>query len=146
VITRPGGGIAVALAIATWCAAPVGAEPSPLWKLDVPEHVELAAGSTGTLPIAITLERGQTVSKDAGLVLDLAPEAGVTVKRRRLGRADAIDPDAEAPRFAIPLRAEAVGDFAIKLHLRFWLCGTKVCRPVDARRTVAVSVAAPAAP
>jgi hypothetical protein len=32
-----------------------------------------------------------------------------------------------------------VGDFTVKLHLRFWLCGTKVCRPIDARRTIAVA-------
>ncbi len=110
------------------------------WKLEVPERVELAGG-TGTLPLSIVLERGHTVSKDAGLVLDLAPEGGVSVKRRRLGRGDAIDPDEDAPRFAIPLRAEAAGDFTIKLHLRFWVCGTKVCKPIDARRTVTVSAA-----
>jgi hypothetical protein len=116
------------------------AEESPGYVLEVPERVELAMAGTGTLPLAITLDHGRTVSKDAGLVLDLSPDSGVSVKRRRLGRSDAIDPDEAAPRFAIPLRAEAAGDFTIKLHLRFWLCGTKVCRPIDARRTVTVSV------
>ncbi len=129
----------LAVAIILGVATPAVAEESPGWKLEVPERIELAG--TGTLPIAVTLERGRTVSKDAGLVLDLSPDSGVSVKRRRLGRTDAIDPDEDAPRFAIPLRAEAAGDFTIKLHLRFWLCGTKVCRPIDARRTVTVSVA-----
>jgi hypothetical protein len=41
------------------------------------------------------------------------------------------------------LRGAAAGEFTLKLHVRFWLCGTKVCKPVDARRTVAVSVAKP---
>ncbi|CAN5693378.1 hypothetical protein BH11MYX1_BH11MYX1_15420 [soil metagenome] len=126
--------------VATSAEAPLYADEAPGWKLEVPECVELATAGTGTLPLAITLEHGRTVSKDAGVVLDLSPEGGVSVKRRRLGRSDAIDPDEDAPRFAIPLRAEAVGDFTIKLHLRFWLCGTRVCRPIDARRTVTVSV------
>jgi hypothetical protein len=122
-------------------AAPAIAGPG--WELHVPERVELAAGATGTLAIDIAVDRGQTISKDAGLVLDLAPDGGVALRRRRLGRGDAVDPDADAPRFAIPLRGEAAGEFTLKLHVRFWLCGTKVCKPVDARRTVAVSVAKP---
>ena len=111
----------------------------PGWELRVPERVELAAGAAGTLPIASAVDRGQTISKDGGLILDIAPD-GVTVQKRRLGRGDAVDPDADAPRFAVPLHAEGPGDFTIKLHLRFWLCGNKVCRPIDARRTVAVAV------
>ena len=121
-------------------AAPAYARPG--WELHVPERVELVAGAGGTLPVAIAVDRGQTISKDAGVILDLAPE-GVTVTKRRLGRGDAVDPDADAPRFAVPLRADAAGDFTVKLHLRFWLCGAKACRPVDARRTVAVAVKAP---
>ena len=116
------------------------------WTLDVPEHLDLAVGATGTLPIAIAVDPGQTISKDGGIVLDLAPEPGIAVRRKRLTRADAVDPDDAAPRFAVPLRADATGDFAVKLHLRFWLCGTKVCKPIDARRSVTVSVSAAAPP
>ena len=117
----------------------------PGWELRVPERVEMTAGKEGTLPIAIAVDRGQTISKDGGLILDLAPD-GVGVGKRRLARADAVDPDADAPRFSVPVHADAAGDFTIKLHLRFWLCGTKVCRPIDARRAVTISVAAAAPP
>ena len=110
------------------------------YELRIPERIELHAGDSGTLSVAIAVDRGRTISKDAGLVLDLAPDGALAVKRRRLGRADAVDPDADEPRFQIAVRADAAGDYAIKLHLRFWLCGAKVCRPVDARRTVAVAV------
>ncbi len=115
------------------------------WDLKVPERVELAAGASGTLPIAIAVDRGLQISKDAGLVLDLAPSGGVVVKRRRLARADAVDPDADAPRFAVPIHADAAGDYTIALHLRFWLCGGKTCRPIDAKRTIAVAASAPTA-
>jgi hypothetical protein len=133
--------VKVAIALVALLSSPAIAGPG--WELHVPERVEVASGSTGTLAIDISLDRGQTISKDAGLVLDLAPDGGVSLKRRRLSRTDAVDPDADAPRFSIPLHAEAAGDFTLKLHVRFWLCGSKVCRPIDARRTIAVSVPKP---
>lgn len=129
----------LALLVAAFAPATSNAQATPGWTLEVPERVEIVAG-TGTLPIAITLERGRMVSRDAGLVLDLSPDAGISVKRRRLGWGDAIDPDEDAPRFAVPLRAEAAGDFTVRLHLRFWVCGSRVCRPVEIRRSVTVSV------
>lgn len=119
------------------------AERDAGWDLKIPDRVELAAGAGGTLPIAIAVDRGLAISKDVALAIDLAPDGAVTVKRRRLGRADAVDPDADEPRFAVALRADAAGDFTVKVHVRFWLCGRKVCRPIDARRSVAVAVAAP---
>jgi len=114
----------------------------PGWELRVPERIELVAGTPGSLPVAIAVDRGQTISKDGGLILDLATD-GVTIKKKRLGRGDAVDPDAEAPRFAVPVHADAAGDFTVRLHVRFWLCGTKACKPIDARRTVAVAVTPP---
>jgi len=115
------------------------------WELRVPERVDMQVGSGGSLPIAIAVDRGQSISKDGGMILDLATD-GVSIKKKRLSRADAVDPDADAPRFAVPIRAEAAGDFTIKLHLRFWLCGQKVCKPIDARRTIAVAATAAATP
>jgi hypothetical protein len=120
------------------------AERAPGWTLDIPERVELVAGTGGTLPITLSVDRGQSISKDAGIILDLAPDSAIAIKRRRLGRADAVDPGAESPRFAIALRSETAGDFTIRVRIRFWLCGTKVCRPVEARRNVTVPVAVPA--
>ena len=136
------------LILAIAFAARADAQPEPGWELHVPERIELPSGGTGTLSISIAVDRGQTISKDGGIVLDLAPEAGVSVKRRRLGRPDAVDPDADEPRFAIPLRAEATGDFTIKLQCtRFWLCGTKMYfTQIDARRSVTVSISSPPAP
>jgi hypothetical protein len=112
------------------------------WDIKIPERVEMTTTAGGTLPINIVVDRGMSLSKDASIVIDLAPEPGVTVKRRRLGRTDAVDPEADAPRFSVPLRADNPGDFALRVRLRFWLCGQKVCKPVDAKRTVTVAVTA----
>lgn len=134
---------AAALAVVVLLGARADAQRDAGWELRVPERVELVTGASGTLPISITLDRGRTISKDAGITIDLAPEGGVQIKKRRLGRTDAVDPEADAPRFAVPVRAEAAGDFVVKLHVRFWLCGSKVCRPIEARRSVTVAVTAP---
>ncbi len=134
----------LALAVVLVASVRVEAQPTAGWDLRIPERVELAAGAGGTLPIALAVDRGLSISKDAGIVVDLAPEGAVSVKKRRLGRNDAVDPDADAPRFAVALRADTPGDFTMKVKLRFWVCGQKVCRPVEARRTVAVAVGASA--
>jgi hypothetical protein len=132
--------VAAALVFARADAQNVG------WDLRIPERIELVAGASSALPITITVDRGRTISKDAGITLDLAPEGAVQVKKRRLGRADAVDPEADAPRFAVPLRADNAGDFALKVHLTFWLCGSKVCRPIEARRRVTIAVVSPTPP
>lgn len=133
--------LAVALAVLLF-AAPASADR---WELQIPERIEVVAGTGGALPISIQIDRGQRISKDAAIILDLAPDSAVGIKRRRLGRADAVDPDAEAPRFAVALRTDTPGDFSMRVRLRFWLCGAKVCRPVEAKRNVTIAVAAPPA-
>lgn len=124
-------------------ASPASAER---WELTIPERLELTAGAGGALPIVIAVDRGLEISKDAAIIVDLAPDNAIAVKRRRLGRTDAVDPDAGAPRFSVALRADTPGDFALRVRLRFWLCGSKSCRPVEARRNVVISVTAAPTP
>jgi len=128
--------------LALLVCAPAEAQREPGWDLRVAERVELAVGASAALPIAIAVDRGLTVSKDAAVIVDLAPEAGVTVKKRRLGRGDAVDPEADAPRFAVNVRGDAAGDHLVRLHVRFWLCGTRSCRPIDVRRVATIAVGA----
>jgi hypothetical protein len=137
--------------LALWCglvllvctpAAAQRAPGCPGCEVRVAERVELAVGATAALTIAIAVDRGLTVSKDAAVIIDLAPEPGVTVKKRRLGRGDAVDPEADAPRFAVGLRGDAPGEHVVRLHVRFWLCGTRSCRPVDVQRAATIAVGA----
>ena len=121
--------------------APAEAQRELGWDLRVTERVEVAVGATAFLTIALAVDRGLTVSKDAAVILDLAPDAGITVKKKRLGRGDAVDPEADAPRFAVGVRGDTPGDHAVRLHVRFWLCGTRSCRPIDVRRVATVAVA-----
>jgi hypothetical protein len=126
--------------------ARAAAQPSRDWEVRIAERTELPPGVQGSLPISIAVDRGRSVSKDAAVIVDLAPPDGVTVKRRRLGRGDAVDPGADAPRFAVPVRADAVGEHVIRVRVRFWLCAAKTCKPVDVRRTATVAIVAPPAP
>jgi hypothetical protein len=106
----------------------------------VAERVEVAVGATAPLAISLAVDRGLTVSRDADVIVDLDVEPGAAVKKRRLGRGDAVDPDADAPRFAVNVRGETPGDRRIRVHVRFWLCGTQTCRPIDVRRVATVAV------
>jgi hypothetical protein len=76
------------------------------------------------------------------VILDLEADAGIAIKKKRLGRRDAVDPEADAPRFAVSVHGDAPGDHRLELHVRFWLCGSKTCRPIDVRRVATVAVAA----
>ena len=133
-----------ALVVALALTARAEAQRQPGWEVSVAERVEVASGASGSIAISIAVDRGLTVSKDAAVIVDLVAPAGVTLRKRRLGRGEAVDPEADAPRFAVPVRGTEVGDHAVKIRVRFWVCGGKACRPVDVRRSAIVAVAAPA--
>ena len=122
------------------------AEREAGWELRVAERTEVAAGATAPLALAIAVDRGLTVSKDAPVIVDLDPDPGATVKKKRLGRGDAVDPDADAPRFTVAVRGEAPGDHTLRVRVRFWLCGARRCRPVEASRVTTSAVPEPQAP
>jgi hypothetical protein len=121
---------------------PVGAQPSPGWEVRIPDRVEVASGATAQVPIAIAVDRGLAVSRDAPILIDLAGEPGVTIKKRRLGRADAVDPEADAPRFVLAVRADAAGEHGVGVRIRLWICARATCRPVELQRRVTISVGA----
>ncbi len=141
--------LALALALVSGFAnAPVWADGSPPPGIDVrvAPRLEVTQGQTSPLEITLAVDRGLTVSKDAAVIVDLVPPAGVHLKKRRLGRAEAVDPGADAPRYAVAVRGDAAGEYLLPVRIRLWLCGGKVCRPVDVRREATVVVAAAPAP
>jgi hypothetical protein len=112
------------------------------WEVRVPDKVEMVAGEPGTLPIAIAVDRGSVISKDAPVILDVIAASGVTTRKPRLGRPDAVDPEADAPRFAVPLKAATAGEHLVKIRLRMWLCGGRSCRPLDVKKQATIVVSA----
>jgi hypothetical protein len=118
------------------------AQPREPWEVRVADKITVAPGQMGTISIAIAVDRGLTVSKDASVIIDALGEPGITVRKTRLGRSDAVDPEADAPRFALAVKGETAGEHAVKVRVRFWVCGGKSCKPIDVRRSAMVSVAA----
>lgn len=126
-------------------AATAHAQPAT-WEIKIPDRVSASQGATVQVPITIAVDRGFSVSKDGPVFIDLAPDPGLTIKKRRLGRPEAVDPEADVPRFVVPIRGDAAGDHVVKIRIRLWMCGGKVCRPLDVKRQMVMAVAAPAAP
>ena len=138
-----------ALACLLLLAGTAAAEPgSGGWEGRIPDRVEVAQGASAMLPIAIAVDRGLAVSKDAPVIIDLVPDVGAVVKRRRLGRPEAVDPGADAPRFVVAVKGATPGDHAIAIRVRFWLCAAKTCRPIDMKKVaqVAVTTTTPSGP
>ena len=133
---RARGAVTIALVIA---AARMARADS--WEVRVPDKLDVVVGEPATLPISIAVDRGLVISKDAPVILDIL-STGVTTRKPRLGRPDAVDPDADAPRFMVPLKSTVVGEHPVKIRLRMWLCGGKSCRPLDVRRQTVVVVTA----
>lgn len=134
--------IGFALAVVASVTAVRDADPAPAarWEIRVPDRLEVDVGATVQLPISIAVDRGLSVSKDGPLWIDVAPEQGLHVKKLRLSRRDAVDPGADLPRFEIPVRGVAAGDHPARLRIRLWLCGAKVCRPLDVQRQTTIAV------
>jgi hypothetical protein len=135
----------VLVALALVLGARAEAQRQPGWEVRVADRVEVVPGTPGQVTIAIAVDRGLTVSRDADVIVDLTAPAAVAIRRRRLGRGDAVDPGADAPRFAVPVRAEQPGEHALTVRVRFWLCGGRTCRPIDVRRSALIAVTAPPA-
>jgi hypothetical protein len=127
--------VAAALAAATPAAAAPGIE------LRAPDEVAAVAGAPVVVSLTVVPPAGRTVSSDGPVLVELALPDGLSATRRRYARRDAADPAADAPRFELKLRAVTAGEHAVRVAVRAWLCGKKVCRPVRAERVVVVTVA-----
>ncbi|HEY4244573.1 MAG TPA: hypothetical protein VGM88_32390 [Kofleriaceae bacterium] len=93
--------------------------------VSVPERVTVPATQTASIALVISDDRSIE-----GTIVDVTPEAGVSVKKRRLG------PGAT---FEIAVRGEAAGEHAVAIRVRYWACRAHACWPVDVRvKTIVV--------
>lgn len=145
---RAAAAAAVAAVAITVLLGPAGVsradEPAP-WVIEVSERLELLPGAVGTTRVVLR-GRGRHAVGKSGLLIDLTPARGLSLRQRRYQRADAAEAEAAEPSFAIPVRADAAGSYTLELRLRFWVCTPRSCQPVDERRAVAVEVREPPPP
>jgi hypothetical protein len=90
--------------------------------VSVPERVMVAVGATAPITIAIADKRSIE-----GMIVDVVPEAGVTVKKQRLATLE------------VPVRGDAAGEHAVAIRVRYWACRAHACWPVDVKlKTIVV--------
>jgi hypothetical protein len=137
--------VAIAAALAVTACTAARADESG-FELRVATELTIEQGASSAISVAIVPAAGRTISPDGPVRLAVTAPDALGLPRRRYARKDAADPAADAPRFDVRVKAREPGEHAVALDIRFWLCGSRVCRPITATRTVTVHVPAPAPP
>ena len=113
------------------------------YEVRIASDLTIEQGASGAISVAIVPATGRTISADGPVRLAVTAPDGLGLPRRRYARKDAADPAADAPRFDVRVKAREPGDHTVALDVRFWLCGSRVCRPITVTRTITVHVPAP---
>jgi len=101
----------------------------------------LEVGKKGKVVVdVVPLERGIHVNREFPLKYKVEPSAGLKVEKLEWKRADAVNPDAENPRFEIPFTAAAKGAQQVSVAMRFAICSDAWCVPQTRTVTVPVEV------
>ena len=131
-------------------AAGPGLTAPPAYRLELPERLTVERGASGAISLTIAPAQGHVVSRDGPVRIDISavPDSGLELTKSRYSRAESVDADAAAPRFDLAFVAALPGGYAVAIEVRFWICGSRTCRPVRESRTVDVAVeeVAPPAP
>jgi len=101
----------------------------------------LRVGEKGKVVVVVDpLQKGIHVNREFPLKYRVEPSAGLQVERSEWKRGDAVDPDAENPRFEIPVVAVAKGAQQVAVQMRFAICSDSWCVPQTRTVTVAIDV------
>ncbi len=135
------------LALAALCAlaapalaADPGAEAARAYALDTSASTTaVRAGQPGKLVIVIRpTAPGWHVHPQAPLKIRFEAPPALKLERAELGRRDATDAKADAPRFEAPFVASAAGVQEAKANVDFFICSDQAC--VKQTRTVPIPV------
>lgn len=118
------------------------AKPKPSYRVVFPAAMELQVGSTEVLELAVIPVDGFRVDLHGPvrITFQSGESPHVTIKKPRLSRKDALDPQSEAPRFRVPVRGIGAGQERVSIRYRFWLCRSKICRPVRGKAVLTALV------
>lgn len=137
---------ALAAAVTVSLCAPAFAEDAAnLYDLSTQgTSSQLKAGEKGTLVIAITPKNGAHVSDEAPLKIVLSGQ-NVKPEKTKLTHADSVSKKAEgqqyaAPRFEVPLVAEAAGQGKVEAKMTFFICTEQICSRQQKTLSVPVEV------
>lgn len=138
---------AVLAAVAALAAAPLAraadpaAEAAQSYRLETTgSTTDVKAGGNGKIVLAIVPVGKVHVHPQAPLKIALESK-GLTLEKTALGHKDAVDPNAEGPRFEVPFVAAQPGKQDAKAKLDFFICSDQWCVKQTRDVTVAVHVA-----
>ena len=119
---------AAVLAVATLArAADPAAEAAQSYRIDTAgSTTEVKVGGNGTLVLAIVPVAKVHVHPQAPLKIALESK-GLQLEKTALGHKDAVDPNAEGPRFVVPFAAPQAGKQEARAKLDFFICSDQWC-------------------
>jgi hypothetical protein len=134
--------VALALAAALPARAADGASAASTYKVVTDGSTRtLQVGERGKVVVAVDpLEKGIHVNREFPLKYKVEASAGLRVDKLEWKRADAVDPNADNPRFEIPFTAAARGAQQVAVQMRFAICSDAWCVPQTRTVTVPVEV------
>jgi hypothetical protein len=117
-------------------------KPKPSYQVVFPVALDVQVGSTEVLELAVIPVDGFRVDLHGPvrITFQSGEEPRVAIKKPRLSRKDALDSQSEAPRFRVPLRGIRAGQERVSIRYRFWLCRSKICRPVRGKAVLTALV------
>ncbi len=120
------------------------AEGRAHYQVQVPSSLVVALEAEQNLPITILPSEGFRVSRHAPLRIDirLPSDSKLSVKKTRLSRRELKDKASLAPHFQVALRGKSLGSESLVIAYRFWLCRSKICRPIQGETSVQVTIEA----
>ena len=142
------GALAASAANETSSAFADEVEGKVAYRAVIPEAAIAEVGNVEEISIALVPADGFHIDPNGPMRIDLslAQDSAVRIKKRNLRRRDAVDAGSEAPRFVVPMIGDRTGQETLTVSFRFWLCRTRICRPVTGSAAMKVDVRAAQAP
>ena len=133
-------------------AVPLAISVSASARAEAPTHEirktepKVVAGTKASATLTIAGRNGWHVNEEAPITVSLATsDAGVTVTKTKLGRADLAESTKESARFDIPFSATDPGKKTINAEAKFVMCQETACKPVRESLAFNIEVTPPAA-
>jgi uncharacterized protein YyaL (SSP411 family) len=146
----------LAMSIALPALAALSVLASPAAYADAPTHEirktepKVAAGGHASASLTIAAKNGWHVNAEAPITVSLkSSDAGLTVAKEKLTRADLAESTKDAARFDIALTCAAgaaAGPKTINAEAKFVMCQESACKPVKETLALAIEVTPANAP
>jgi hypothetical protein len=103
------------------------------------------AGVASKVSVSVVGKNGWHVNEEAPITAAVKADAGVTLMKDKLTRADLAESTKQSARFDIPFSAAEPGKKTITAQTRFVMCQEQACKPASETVAFEVDVQAPGA-